>query len=149
MRFATKTAPDHMEVRRELWNRTKHKVRATGGWQYIPNVTRTRQDLLHYYLLARRDLPKGAPMPLWMSLYHRVLKRGSYRSIVFVKDWKNDWYGGGVAYLGMENWLDHPRHAEWWAKIQPYLRERLEADKRGEKPAFCARTRREDSQLSM
>jgi hypothetical protein len=149
MHFATKTSPDHMDVRRVFWNRTKDRVRATSGRLYIPNVTRTRQDLLHYYLLERRDLPDGAAMPQWMSLYHRVLKRGSHRSIIFVRDWKNDWYGGGVVYGGLEHWLDHPRHAEWWAKVQPYLQERIEADKRGEKPAFCSRIRREDSRLSM
>ena len=88
-------------------------------------------------------------MPLWMALFRRVLTRGSHRSIVFLRDGHDDWYGGGVVYGGLEQWLDHPRHAEWWAKIQPYLQERIEADKRGETPAFCARTRREDSQLSM
>ena len=88
-------------------------------------------------------------MPEWMALYHRALTHGGYRSIIFLMDSPSGWYGGGVAYLGLEHWLDHPRHAEWWAKIQPYLRERIEADKRGEKPAFCARVRREDSQLSM
>jgi hypothetical protein len=94
-------------------------------------------------------MPEGAPVPTWMTLFHRALERGSYRSIVFLIASPTGWYGGGVAYMNDENWLDHPRHAEWWAKIEPYLRERIELDRRGEKPAFCSRTQREDSQLRM
>ncbi|HVU49648.1 MAG TPA: hypothetical protein VHL80_03115 [Polyangia bacterium] len=147
MRFATKTTPDHMEVRRVLWNRTKHRVRPPYGLPYIPHVTRTREDLLHYALLERRARPKGAPVPAWAARFHRALARGGYRSIVFLNDSPTGWFGGGLAYLEEENWLDHPRHAEWWAKVEPYLRERIEAERRGEKPAFCSRTRREESQL--
>jgi hypothetical protein len=149
MHLATKTTPDRMEVRRVIWNRTKHGIRAPYGLTHIPHLTQTREGLLNAYSNARRQLPRGAPMPEWMTRFRRALDRGSYRSIIFVESTPYGWYGGGVAYIGHENWLDHPRHAEWWAKIQPYLQERIEADKRGEKPAFCARGRREDSQLSL
>jgi hypothetical protein len=149
MHLATKTTPDRMEVRRVLWNRTKHRVRPTFGLPNVPFVTKTRANLLEYYGNYRRDLPRHAPMPEPMARIRRALQRGSYRSIVFLRDSAWGWSGGGVAYLGGEHWLDHPRHAEWWAKIEPYLRERIEADKRGEEPAFCSRTKREESQLRM
>jgi hypothetical protein len=69
-----------------------------------------------------------------------ALERGSYRTIVFLT-YSPDmpWYGGGAAYVDEQNWLDHPQHQKWWAKVQPLIRERIEADKRGEKPAFCNR----------
>jgi hypothetical protein len=153
MHLATRAKPDRLEVRRVIWNRTKQRIRARYGLPNIPHVTNTRQLLVHYLQADRLERPHVRPEERpdeWEVLFRRALERGSYRSIVFLRySQKAPWSGGGVAYLSNVNWLDHPQHAEWWAKIQPYLRERIDADARGEKPAFCARTERAESQIQM
>jgi hypothetical protein len=138
MFLATKTTRDHMEIRRVIWNRTKHRVRPMWGTKDIPSVTTARWELLDYLSNYRRDKNKSDPPPEWVSRLRRANERGSYRAMVFLEYYAPaPWVGGGVAYSGVE-WLDHPDHAEWWAKIQPYLRQVIEASKRHEKPPFCA-----------
>jgi hypothetical protein len=149
MHLATKTTPDRMDVRRVIWNRTKQRVRSTYGLPNIPYVTNTRAELRGYLSDYLRTWP-GPKDLAWIARVRRTLARGSYRSIIFLNySPKWPWYGGGVAYNSDVNWLDHPRHAEWWSKVQPYLRERIEADRRGEKPAFCSRVSPAESQLKM
>jgi hypothetical protein len=137
MFLATRTTPDHMEVRRVIWNRTKQRVRANYGHLDIPTVTMTRSKVLEYLGNYGREKRSGPP-PEWVVRLRRALDRGSYRTILILNHYpEGPWFAGGVAYSGVE-WLDHPKHAEWWAKIQPYLRQVIEASKRHEKPAFCA-----------
>jgi hypothetical protein len=149
MHLATETTPDRMEVRRLIWNRTKQRVRSTYGLPNIPHLTYTREELRQYLSDYLRSWPGPKDLE-WMARVRRALARGSYRSIIFVNHSpRGPWHGGGVAYLSEVNWLDHPRHAEWWSKVQPYLQQRIEADRRGEKPAFCSRVAPAQSQLRM
>lgn len=149
MVLATKTTPDRMVVRRVIWNRTPHRIRASYGHPNIPHVTKTRDELVHFLAAYRLEGAHPEPMPEGLALYRRAVERGSYRTIAFLRDVPyGPWAGGGVAYSGVE-WLDHSQHAEWWSKIQPLLRERIEADKRHETPAFCARVDRDHTQIKM
>jgi hypothetical protein len=140
-----------MVVRRVIWNRTKHRIRPPYGQPNIPHVTKTRSTLLGFLAAARREQPH-APLPGSLVIYWRAVMRGRYRTIAFLEHspklpWV-PWSGGGAAYTGAE-WLDDPRHAGWWATIEPYLKERIEADKRHETPPFCARVRPESTQIKM
>ena len=149
MVLATKTTPDRLVVRRVIWNRTKHRIRAAYGQPNIPHVTKTRDKLLGFLAAYRLEGPHTGPVPETMVRYRRAVERGRYRTIAFLRYAPRvPWFGGGVGYSGAE-WLDHPRHAEWWAAIQPYLKERIEADERHETPAFCGRVRREDGRIEM
>jgi hypothetical protein len=138
MVMATKATPDRMIVRNVIWNRTRHRIHASYGHPNIPYVTETRFDLRASLADYRHDHPNANPPDEFVAMYRRALEKGSYRTIAFLEfDRRHmDWGGGGWVYDGVE-WLDHPKHAEWWAKIQPYLRRVIEAAKRHEKPAFC------------
>jgi hypothetical protein len=138
MILATDTTRDRMEVRRVTWNQTKHRIRPNYGHPNIPDVTKTRDDLLQYMPWYRRSGPRRGPVPEWVDRHQRALARGSYRTIIFVKhDRALPWDGGGVAYVKGEQWLDHPNHADWWARVQPLLEQRIEAAKQGKWPKFC------------
>jgi hypothetical protein len=150
MHLATKTRPDRMEVRRVIWNRTTHGIRSAYGHPNVPHATMTRTLLLHYLEAYRLEGPHPGADTEWITRWRRALARGSYRSIVFLTySPEAPWYGGGVATVSEMNWLDHPRHAEWWAKLEPYLEERIAADRRGEKPPFCARSQPSQSRLEL
>jgi hypothetical protein len=139
MVLATKTTPDHMEIKRVIWNRTNHRIRPNlPERNYLRYALKPRIDLVSVIAEDRRQHHPPEQRET-VSRYRRALKRGSYRSIVIIKRYDDgSWFGGGVAYIDGVQWLDHPKHAEWWAKVQPFLRQHIEADKRHEEAAFCA-----------
>jgi hypothetical protein len=142
MVFGTNTTPDRMVVRREIWNRTKHRVRSQFGRPNILYATLTRRELLESVARYRRE-PNAHLDDEWYLRATRALRQGGYRSIIFLRYRSpSPWQGGGIAYDGRE-WLDHPKHATWWAQVQPYLEQYIEAAKKNRKPAFCANTSRE------
>jgi hypothetical protein len=148
--LATKTTPDRVEVRRVIWNRTKHRIRPTRGDTIIRNLSKRRWELQSHVAWWRRNGSNADPSKT-LVLSRRALQRGSYRTIVFLS-WipqDGDWSGGGAVYINRVQWLDHPDHAEWWAMIQPYLRQLEEASNRHEKPAFCANIKGDPSDFEV
>jgi hypothetical protein len=150
MVLSTATTPDEVVVRRVLWNRTKHRIRPRHGRPYFPNATKTRLEMRTLMTRYRQGAPPDYERtPDFFKLWRAVLKRGRYRLMIFPSfGIDHEWSAHGAAYSGHE-WLDHPQHAEWWAKIEPALQQVIEASKRGEKPAFCANLDRNRTQLGM
>ena len=85
MILATKTTPDRMEVRRVIWNRTKHRIRPVHGHPNIPHVTQTRFKLLAALTPYRISGLHPDPDPEVTLRYRRALARGNYRTIVFIR----------------------------------------------------------------
>lgn len=139
--LATETSKDRMEIRRMIWNGTKHPIRPPPGLPYIKYAFRTKFDLQVYlstYVREKKASGRKGADPEWVNLLRRALRRGSYRSLVFLK-YEPDlgWGAGGAAVNGIE-WLEDSRHREWWKLLKPALDERIRLAAQGKKPEYCA-----------
>jgi hypothetical protein len=136
--LATKTSVDRMELRHVVWNGTKQRVRAPYGLTYVPNAIAPRYQLQTYLSGYRKNKIAGEPVPAFVERFTRAVRNGRYRTIAFLHYQPGvPWTGGGLVLNGVE-WLDHPLHAEWWAKLQPYLAERIRLAAENKKPGYCA-----------
>jgi hypothetical protein len=141
MSLATKTSPDHVTIRRVIWNGTKHPVKVPRGDLYFRLLTKTRKELQGRVKPDPGREP-GRPEALTVPLYREALRTGSYRTVLFLEYSVPGtfWGGGGLVINGVE-WLDHPLHDEWWNRVQPLLAERIRLYGTGKKPAACNVTR--------
>ncbi|MEP6653288.1 MAG: hypothetical protein ABJA82_08015 [Myxococcales bacterium] len=141
MSLATKTSPDHVTIRRVIWNGTKHRVKTGHGESDFRDLTPTRAKLQWNVKEEPRVREPGRPESFTMPLYRQALSAGSYRTMLFLRyDSIFGWYGAGLIFNGVE-WLTHPLHAEWWERLQPLLAERIRLYGEGKKPAACNVTR--------
>ena len=126
MSLATKTSPDHLTIRRVIWNGTKHRVKtAYGESDFGDRLTPTRAKLQWHVKEEPRVREPGRPESFTMPLYRQALRSGSYRTMVFLHyDSSLGWYGAGLIINGVQ-WLSHPLHDEWWKRLQPLLAERI------------------------
>ena len=141
MTLATKSSPDHATVRRVIWNGTKHRVRMPYGFSYYPRITPTRAEIAPAVREEPRYRAEGSPEASYVPVYREALRTGRYRTVLFLyRGGLDSWSENGLVINGVE-WLSHPLHAEWWARLQPLLAERIRLYGQDQKPAACNVTR--------